>query len=302
MGASAGPIGAIAGGVLGGIAGSQKDKTSQTTSQNSSVNLRSFDDLMKGAGAGEQLGSEIGVSQLRNFQSMVSQGAGEADVMASLRGQRNLADMLGLAGAQGGFAQGQDIQQAQQFASQVFAPQREMLSQNFEDQRIQTNRLAAQLGRPVNDPVLQARMAQSQNREMANLAAQQGAFGAQQAQDAVGRRLQLAGQAESIRSGLATQAFQNRTALAQLGRQLTEQERNFRLAAAGKSTTNIQEKISGGGVGGAIAGAIGGASTFAGAAGKFGGPSGGTSSGGGFGTSALNARGPSTGINFGSIA
>lgn len=292
---------AVAGGVLGAVAGSQKDKTSTTNASTSNVNLRDFQDLIRGAGGREQGGAALAADLMRQQQRLTELGPGAADVSAAANRQRDFEGMLRAAGAQGGFAQQGDIQQAQQFAQQVFAPQREMLSQQFEDQEIQQKRLAAQLGRPVNDPVLRSMLARDQGRQMASLAAQQGAFGAEQAQAAVGRRLQLAGQAAQIRSGLATQAFQNRSALAQLGRQITQDERNFRLGTASQTRTGIQETLSGGGVGGAIAGAIGGASTFAGAAGKFGGFSG--ASGGSAGAGGVAMGGPAaSAARFGSMA
>lgn len=188
---------------------------------------------------------------------MVGAGPGQQDVTAALGSTRDLASML-QSFAKGGFLPGQeDITTAQNFAQQMFAPQQTALQQSFQDQQTQANRMAAQMGRGANDPILAAKLAQEQTRQQGMLSAQQGAFAADFGMQLPGQRLGFQEQLANVRSGLATQAMQNRQSLFSMGQQAQQAERNWRLNTA--SRTNTQTS------GGDFMSAVGGISAIAGA-------------------------------------
>jgi hypothetical protein len=72
------------------------------------------------------------------------------------------------------------------------------------------------------------------------------------------RRLGYATDRTNVMSNLASQAFANRTAILSLGSQLGNQERDFRLRAAGSNTTSVQGGGLMGGLTGGLQGAAGG--------------------------------------------
>ena len=227
-------------GLLGGAAGSRTDQT-----QKSEVKVGAESELERLL-RGQQQG------QVSDLQNLVNLGPGAQDVTSSLGASRGLASALQQAASTSGLPNANDIQQAQGFASQMFAPQQEQLNQLFGDRSIEVARLSAQLGRPVNDPILQAKLAQGNAREQSLLGAQQGAFAAQQAQQMPFQRLQLQSQLADVQGGLASQAFSNRQAILNMGNTLAQQERQFRLDTA--TRTGTQSQTSGGGLGGAIGG------------------------------------------------
>lgn len=252
------PFGAlvpIAGAVLGGMIGAQGNKGRQT--QSTSVNLRSIEDLNQGRSALESSavkGQEDLYSQL---QGLIGLGPGQAEVQAGMASQSGFADALQAALAQGGLPTGAQTGQAQQYAQAIFQPQQVALNQQFEQQRIMNQRLAARMGRAGTDPVLQAKLAQSQGQQQAILGAQQGAFAAETAMNLPQLQLHLANQLANVRGGLASQALQNRASLLSMGQQLAQSERDYRLRAAGQTTTGTTS--SGGGMAGMLSGALAGA-------------------------------------------
>lgn len=240
-------IAGAAGGILGGIIGGQGNQSSQSTV--SGVQLAPESAL-------ENRITNTSVNDFNAFRNMVRAGAGTQDVSAAATSQRSLADMLQQF-SQGGFMPTQqDFQTANNFAAQAFQPRQVALDQSLEDTRIQAERLAARLGRPVNDPIIQAKLGQERVRQQQSLSAEQSAFGAQFAQNLPMQRLGFAGQLADVRNNLAAQAMSNRQALLSLGNSLQSSERNWRLGTATRfSNQNTQ---SGGGLGGMLSGAIAG--------------------------------------------
>ena len=112
----------------------------------------------------EKLGKDVQQQGLGDLQNFVNAGPGQQDIESALGSQRGLAAMLGQYAAGGNQPTAQDIAQAGQFTNQIFAPQQEQQRQMFEDQATQARRLSAQMNRPVNDPVLQAKLAQELGR------------------------------------------------------------------------------------------------------------------------------------------
>lgn len=156
-------------------------------------------------------------------------GLGASDVTAGTQSQRDLANMLQQY-AQGGFLPGQqDFATANQFAQSAFNPQQVAINQQFQQEALRANQLAAQLGRPANDPIIQAKLSQERMRAQERLGAQQAAFATDFAMQLPGQRLNYTAQAANLRSSLASQAMANRQALLSLGSQLQAGERDWRL-------------------------------------------------------------------------
>lgn len=231
----------------------------------------------------EKLGKDVQQQGLSDLQKFVNAGPGEQDITSALGSQRGLAAMLGQYAAGGNQPTAQDIAQAGQFTNQIFAPQQEQQRQMFEDQATQARRLSAQMNRPVNDPVLQAKLAQEQARQQAMLGAQQTAFSADYAMQQPGQRLNFAGQQTSVLQGLADQAMKNRSAITSLGSGIREAERSFRLQAGrnqGSNTTTTQTGANAFDVIGGGLSLLGAASGIPGVGSMFGGSGGGGGSGG----------------------
>lgn len=241
---------------LGALAGSQQSQSTQTTTRN----IAPESELEKQI-AGMQPG------QLSALTGMVGAGAGQTDVAAGLQSQRGLAAMLEQY-AQGGYLPSEaDTAQARQFAATQMQPQQVALQQAFEGQNQRAAQLASQLGRPVNDPIIQARLAQEQMRQGAQLSAQEGAMASQFAMQMPQQRLGYTAQLADVNANLASQAMANRQALLSLGSQLQANERNWRLGTSTTSTT----QTGGGGLQGAISGGLAGFGTGMGIANMFGG-------------------------------
>lgn len=267
---------ALGGAALGGLAGAMGGGGSQTSTVNA------------GRATGlERQGVATTRENLAQLRDLVSEGPGQGDVRAGLGAQRDLASLFSQLQQSGGLPGQQDIAQAGGFAQSIFDPQRVAMQQQMEDQRQMMSRQAALLGRDSSDPILQARLASQQGDRAALLNAQQGAFQSQLALQLPGQRAAFATQRANILGGLATQAMQNRQALASLGQSITGQERNFRLNTASRTTT---ENVSPGQrFSNAISGAFGGAGMGMGLSSMMGGGGGG---GGGasmsFGTPTMN--------------
>jgi len=249
---------AVAGGALGAIAGSQQDRSGSSSRSGIDVGPET---------ALEGLATKDITKQYTDLQGMVGLGPGNEDITKSLGSSRSLADLLE-AYSKGGFMPGQnDINSANQFTQSIFAPQQTAMNQQFQDQQTQANRLAAQLGRPVNDPIIQAKLAQEQSRQNAMLQSQQTSYSAQYAQNLPMQRLGFASQLADVRGNLASQAMANRQALLSLGQNLRNDDRNYRIQTG--TRWGDQSNFSGGGLAGAINGGLAGAGAGLGAAGKL---------------------------------
>jgi hypothetical protein len=187
------------------------------------------------------------------LNGLAGAGPGQQDVSNALNSQHSLSQLLQQYTQSGGLPSQQDQSQANGFAGQVFAGQRNMLNQQFQAQDVDTQRLAARLGRSASDPVLRAKLLQSQSQMFNQLAADQTSFGANLGLGMADRRAGFASQAAQVDQGLANQAIQNRAALLGIGSNIAQSERNFRLGTA----TQTQSK--GGGLGGFLGGLVGGA-------------------------------------------
>lgn len=232
-----------AGAALGFLAGSQKQGQSQSMQ-------------LAPPSASEIAGEQAVTSNLPILQQLINAGAGQQDVTAGLGAQRGLGDLLAQY-AQGGFLPSQqDFATAQGFASSAFAPQQTAIDQQFQQEQQRVAQLSAQLGRPVNDPILQAKLSQERMQAQERLGSQQTAFVSDFARNLPMQRLQFTGQLADVRSQLASQAMANRQALIGLGSQLQAQGQQFR---AGTAQRTVE---SGGGLLGGITGALGGAAGF----------------------------------------
>ena len=239
----------LAGGaLLGAIGGASKKQSSQGGFSGVSVGLPS--EL-------ESRGRNISQDQINELEQLLQLGANRGDVVQGVEGQRNLASLFEAASESGGLPSQQQIDQSNTIAQQLFAPQRTALKQSQEAQLERASQLAAQLGRPINDPVIQSRLSREFMQGEERIAAQQGATAQNIALGLPGQQLNLASQAAQLRSGLASQAIQNRQTLFSLGNLVQQQGRQFRLGTAGR--TFNQTTSSGGGIGGALTGALAGA-------------------------------------------
>jgi hypothetical protein len=209
-------------------------------------------------------------ANLRKAMALQYKG-GAQDISRARTAQNQFANLMQQYAQTGGMPQVQDINNANQFANQMFAPQQTALQQAFEQQRMMANRQAGVSGRMANDPILANKLAQGQTQQQALLQSQQGAFAAQYAQQLPGQRVNAMQQYAGLREGLASQALQNRSTLLSLGSQLKGAERQWRVQTGIQHGS--QSQSSGGGLGGAIGGALGGAATGLMAFNAFGGPS-----------------------------
>ena len=264
---------------LGALAGAQGNSSTGT----SRVNLAP-------EGSTEALGRGAVESTLPGLQGLVNMGPGQQSIMQSNASQQQLSSLLQQYSQGGYMPTQQDTQMANQYAQTAFQPQQVAMNQSFEEEKQRASQLAAQLGRPVNDPIIQARLSQERMRGQERLGAQQSAFASEFAMSQPQQRLGYTAQLADIQSGLASQAMQNRQALIGLGSQLQGQGMQFRSGTA----TRTQEQSGGGGLAGAISGGLAGfgagqqlSQMFGGAAKTLG--SAGGSSGGYLGTGDLNA-------------
>jgi hypothetical protein len=239
--AAASSIIAGGGALLGAASGSQASQGSTTSG------------LTPDTALGRQSAGLLRES-LTEFESLIGQGATGADVAAGAQSQRDLASLLEQFAGGGFLPTAEDQATARQFTSDIFAPERLGLQQRFEEEERRTAQLAAQLGRPTDDPILQAKLAQESTRQQAQLGARETAFAAQQAQQLPLQRLGFQEQLAGVRQGLASQALINRQTLFNLG----SQAKNISIATRGGVSTSSKGGGFGGAVGGALAGAGGG--------------------------------------------
>jgi hypothetical protein len=207
---------------------------------------------MAPASESELAGGAAATKGINQFSEFTDLGPGAKDIKTNMSTQNELADMLRNF-SQGGFLPGQqEFATANQFAQSAFQPQQVAINQQFQDEQLKANQMAARMGRPVNDPLIQAKLSQERQRAQERLGASQSAYVSEFAQSLPQKRLGYMGQLADLRSGLASQAMQNRQALVSMGSQLENSGRQFRLGSA------TQTSSSGGGTGGAIAGLLGG--------------------------------------------
>jgi hypothetical protein len=284
----------------------QKGKTTTTKS-----------DTSYGSTAGVRLGPQSAFEQMLG-QDMESQYSGlrgmllddpnTAERVAATKEYQNFVEMMSGINKSGGMPSAEDMQRANSFADQLFAPQREALNQSFEFAQQDAAKLAARLNRPINDPIIQAKLQQERMRQSNMLSADRSAFVAQEARSQPFQRLGMQEQLFNAKSGLAdlkagiaSQAMANRMQLLNLGNSLQNQERNWRFQTSDKFNYGNQSGTStvhsgGGGIlaglsgvqagMGSVAGIVGSvgqiAGTFmGGAGGMMGGAAGGMLGGGG---------------------
>jgi hypothetical protein len=243
--------------LIGGIAGSMKDKSSASGS--SGVNLAAESEL-------EKYGGKLTQDNLKQLEGYVGAGPGQADVEAGYSSSKGLTSLLDDYARTGGVTQ-QDRLMATEDAKVMFDPQRTALNQTFDMEQQRAARLAAQLGRPINDPIIQAKLGQSRMYAEQQLAADQGAWQYGAAKQNSMNRLGFTGQAADVRSQLAAQAMQNRQALLSLGQGVQASERQWRYNISDKWGT--QEQSSGGGTKGMLTGGLMGAGAGLGMAGSM---------------------------------
>lgn len=261
--------GTVGGGLVGGILGGQGTPGSETSSSNSvrNINLRDFNQLNVGRSGLEENAYNNQVSSFTDLSNLIGAGPGLNEVQANNQFQNSYANQL-----QQLMQNIANPNQQQNFstAQQYFAPQQTALNQQFEQQGIASNRLAARLGRAGNDPILRNKLAQEQTRQQTALNSQIGAFGQQlpsmQAQQIMG----VGNALSNLRGGLATQAMNNRSTLLNMGQQLTQAERNYRLQTAQQmgGSSSVTDTSKGGGPGGMLGGVLSGAGSLGGTFGQ----------------------------------
>jgi hypothetical protein len=210
LGAAA--IGALASRGQGGSSGSQTQ----------------YRDIGK-ANANESAADQSVMEQLRQLQQFQGVGPGQADVAGGYQAQNQLAQMLQQY-SQGGYSPNE---QDQLTARNQLAPQFEQARQNNVVANQQFRQQAAVSGRGPMDFAFTNRLNQNMGNQMNMLAAQQSQIAAQQPMQRLGFMQDYA----TLKSGLASQAMQNRLAIANLGSSIRDSERNLRLGAA-TTTTN----------------------------------------------------------------
>ena len=177
----------------------------------------------------EQFANPMLQRQLQGFEGLVNAGPGNAQMQAGVTGMEDYAKMLGnFSSPQGLFAaQQQGIDQYSKLGDMIFGGQ-------MRQQQQEAQRLAGRLGRPTNDPILQAKLAQQRSDTV-------GAFAAQQSMALPGQLAQFGGQRAEVLQGLASQAMANRLALLGMGSQLREQDRGYRINTGERYSTQTQD-------------------------------------------------------------
>ena len=114
------------GAILGGIVGGQRKRQEQTQISQLALSPE---------GALERQGRELTAEQLSGLRNLTALGPGGQDVSAGVESRHAFANLLGGFAGGGFLPSAQDIQTAQTFTGQVFAPQQTALTQQFEQQR-----------------------------------------------------------------------------------------------------------------------------------------------------------------------
>lgn len=268
-------IAGVGGGILGAIAGSQKDVS--TNSSTSWTDVGAESELEK------LLGGRL-KSDFSGLAEMVDAGPGVDDIKNSNIASRDLAALLKSYSETGGLPTDSDVTNANKFANSIFAAREEAMNQDFVNQTTDANRMAAAMGREINDPILQAKLRNNLFNQRALLGKEKQGYAAELGLGMADRRINYANQGANILGNLAYQAMQNRAAILGLGQNLQGSERQWRLETGKRYGT--QEQSSGGGLKGGIEGFLGGAGMGFKAASIFGGnTSTGTTSGASMGGS-----------------
>lgn len=234
----------------------------------SGVNLPSgkeLTDLIYGGSRNELLGYSSGYNSLDQLNQLTNAGPGTQAVKDSMTASNDLSALLKQMAQTSGLPTQGDINTSNAFSGNMFASRQTELNQMFQDQNTEAERLSARLGRPVNDPVLQAKLRTGFMRQQDSLNAEKQGYASQMALQLPGQRLNFTSMNNDLQGGLAAQAFRNRAAILEAGQNLMNNERNFRLNTASR----WGEQSSGGGLGGAISGALGGSMIGANVANMF---------------------------------
>lgn len=215
------------------------------------------------AGAGyqeTQAGNSV-FNQLQQLQNFTNLGPGQEAITGAYGAQNDLARML-----QQYYQQGFAPSQADfQTAKTQLAPQYEALRQSQQQAQNQFRETAATTGRGPLDFAFQNKLNQNFANQNLMLGAQQSQLASQNS----AQRLGFAQDYANLKQGLATQAMQNRLAIAGLGQQIQQTGMNFRLGAAG--TSGYQSGQTGSQQGNMLTGAIAGLGTGLSLYNKFGG-------------------------------
>lgn len=255
-----GAVGSIAGGL--GIGSAVKDIYDEGTKGNTietSSGSRSGINLAPSSQIEKKATNDIG-SQYDFLKKFLTQGPGVESVQDANASQQDYVNLLSLINSTGGMPTADDRRMAEEFVNTQFSPQQEALNQSFQFQQQDAARLAAQLNRPINDPIIQAKLRQEQMRQQSMLDANRSAAVSAEARNSPFQRLALQGQLADTRGSLASQAMSNRMQLLNLGNAIQSQERNWRLQTSDRWGTQNGSQHSGGGILGgigAVAGAVG---------------------------------------------
>lgn len=279
------PWAAAAAAVVGAVAGGQKDKN-QTVSSNSgqtSVGLQNFADLIKGQSDLEKNSYESQLKQFSDLMGLVGKGPGESEVTANNTFQNSFATQLTQLMQKMQNPSASDISGYASKARDLFAPDQVALNQRFDDQRVEANRTAGRLGRGGMDPIFSNKLMQEKTRQQQSLDANVLSYSRQLPEMEANNMMNIGGAIGNIRSNLAAQAMNNRQMLLQMGDQLKNSERNFRMGTAThyQSGNSDTSQYSGGGFKGAMGGAMQGFSAMMPMMGGMGGGGGGAVAQGG---------------------
>jgi hypothetical protein len=248
--------------IVGDIFSAGEEQDVQTSSTTSGVRLAKETDIEKRATG------DI-ADQYDLLRRYLGQGPGIEAINASNTSQQGFIDVLKQIQASGGMPTDTDQARAQQFVDLQFRPQQEAMNQSFQMQNDQAAKLAAKLNRPINDPVIQAKLRQEQMRQQSMFDANRAAAIGTEARSMPFQRLDLQGQLADAQGALASQAMSNRLQLLNLGNALQSQERNWRLQTAQRYGDS--EQRSGGGMLGGLGAVLGTAGTVSSIYSGFGG-------------------------------
>lgn len=162
----------------------------------------------------------MGKDILNTIGNYVQAGPGQSDVSNAYGSNKDLAAMFGDYAKSGGIPGQEDINAANGFANNMFQARQVGLNQSFIDQTTDANRLAARLGRSVDDPILQAKLRTGFMRQQDSLSAEKQGLAQQFALQLPQQRLQYAQGQNNILNGLSNQAMQNQSYLLGIGNQL----------------------------------------------------------------------------------
>lgn len=226
-------------GALGALSGSQ----SQTTT--SGLNVSAAD-------AQERQAGRINTQTLGQLNQLVGQGPGQAEVQGGLQSANAFAAMLDSYSKGNFLPNAADFQTANQFTQEAFRPQQTAINQQFVGEQQRAAQMASQLGREVNDPIIQAKLSQERMQAQERLGSEQSAYSSQFALNLPQQRLGYMSQLADVKNSLASQAMANRQALLSMGQQQQQMGQNWRLNTASRYQS------SGGGMQGALNGGIAG--------------------------------------------